>query len=152
MTVRAWFTISALVVVALAAAFAFRIFAADTVIPEIRVRAGDIALEGGLATACWPEEGGKRVCETGKKAPRESGPIPPSGTLRVAAAYPIQPTRGSLRIRIAGSGEDVLKTAWKRRVPYKLRAGRYVLTAVANYPEKAFIRYTFRFSVSRSGN
>src|SRR5688572_17925601 len=97
-TVRAWFTISALVLVALAAAFGFRLFASNPA-PEIVVRAGDVRLERKLDTACWPQRSGQVECSEAERAddPRYKA-IPSSGTLRILVAYPVQPTDGSIWI------------------------------------------------------
>lgn len=149
MTVRAWFTISALVLVALAAAFVFRLFAPNNP-PGILVRSGDVRLQGRLDEACWPGRNGELNCERPESTALPSPEVVPAkGTLRIVVAYPAQPDVGEIRI----DGPDPTRVGdWRNHLRYDLEPGTYMLTAEARYPERAFVRYVFRFRVTRSGS
>lgn len=149
MTVRAWFTISALVLAALAAAFIFRLFQPMRA-PEMRLRAGDTTLEGSMDEACWIGRNGERSCEGGSNDGAKSASIPPRGEFRLIVLYPVQPETGEIRIDGPDGRGEAQK--WRSELPYELEPGRYTLTARADYPERSFIRYVFRFTVTRSGD
>ncbi len=152
MTVRAWFTISALVLVALAAAFGFRLFASNPA-PEIVVRAGDVRIEGKRVRACWPQRSGRVECSGAESSDDVRYPaIASSGSLRILVAYPVQPTDGSIRITDRDSGSTILQEEWTRSLHYDLDPARYVLRVSAPYPEGARVIYNFFFSVRRSGS
>lgn len=152
MTVRAWFTISALVLAALAAAFMLQLFRPVRP-PEILVRAGEQRLDGGLVEACWPQRNGELRCQQ----PDERGStqtIPGNGSLRIVLASPAQPQEGWIRIEDAG-GRDVLETdEWKRTVRYDLGPGTYTMLVQAGRtgPKNAYVRYLFPVRVTRSGS
>jgi hypothetical protein len=147
-TVRAWFTISALVLAALAAAFVFRLFAPINA-PGMLVRSGDVRLQGRLEESCWPARDGELQCEEGRSASSPaSETVPAKGTFRIVVAYPAQPEDGEIRI----DGPDPTRIRdWRNPLRYDLEPGTYTLTAQAQYPERAFVRYVFRFRVTRSG-
>lgn len=147
MTVRAWFTISALVLAALAAAFVFRLFA-PVPAPEVVARAGEVRLDGEMRETCWPQRGGDVRCRRGDADPR-GGTLPGRGTLRMIVTFPTQPEDGYVSIT---GPEDLRVDGWRRNVAYDLPPGDYEMTAQATYPGDAFVRYAFRFSVSRSGS
>lgn len=153
MTVRAWFTISALVLAALAAAFIFRLFA-PVPAPEIIVRAGDERLGGMLVRACWPQRTGEIECrdEPDRSDDIRRERIPSSGDLQISIAYPAPPESGSLTITTEPSDRVVLTRDWTSTLSYDLEPGSYVLRAVARYPEEASVTYDFLFSVIRSGS
>jgi len=147
-TVRAWFTISALVLAALAAAFVFRLFAPITA-PGILVRSGDVRLNGRLDDACWPGRHGELRCERAESTSPSAVVVPADGRFRIVVAYPVQPEVGEIRI---DGPERVRIGDWRNPLPYNLEPGTYTLTAEARYPERAFVRYVFRFRVTRSGS
>lgn len=149
MTVRAWFTISALVLAALATAFVFRLFAPINA-PGILVRSGDVRLHGKLDESCWPGRNRELRCER-----EDAGSVPATevvaakGAFRIVVAYPAQPDDGEIRI----DGPDPVHIDdWRNPLRYDLEPGTYTLSARANYPERAFVRYVFRFRVTRSGS
>ena len=150
MTVRAWFTISALVLAALAAAFAFRLFA-PTPVPEIIVRVGDRRIEGALERFCWPQRNALR-CGDGEEREPEAATIPPSGSFRFVVTSPAQPREGSITLTDARTGRRVLGRGWTRTLRYELGPGRYTLDVTAGDTGGAFVDYTFELIVTRSGS
>jgi hypothetical protein len=145
-TVRTWFTISVLVLVALSAAVVVR-FLAPVDPPPIFVRSGESRLVGSLDKGCWPQRGGDLRCEEGGDGERpRAGTIPREGKLRVVVAYPAQPEDGRIRI-VRFPSREVLDEEWSESIDYKFEAGTYVMSADARYPEKAYTRYVFRFRV-----
>lgn len=138
--------------VALAVAFGFRLFASNPA-PEIVVRGGEVRLEGRRVRACWPQRSGQVECSGAESFDDVRYPaIASSGTLRILVAYPVQPTDGSIRITDRDSGTTSLEQEWTRSLRYDLDPGRYVLRASAPYPEGARVIYDFFFSVRRSGS
>jgi hypothetical protein len=133
------------VLVALSTAVVLR-FLAPVDPPPIFVRSGETRLVGVLDKGCWPQRGGDLRCQEGPDERPRSGTLASSGKLRVVAAYPAQPDDGTIRIERA-SGKGVLDEEWDESIDYELKAGSYVLTADARYPEKAYTRYVFRFRV-----
>src|SRR4051812_27322493 len=131
MTVRSWFTISTVVVVALFVAVALKLVAPASP-PAIVARDTDTHLPGSLQSACWPQNSGHNRCTHGGKPPKDSAILPRNDKIRVVVAYPIQPKDGT--IRIVRSGRTVLRTKWSRYVSYELESGRYSLIADAKYP------------------
>ncbi len=150
MTVRTWFTISALVLAALAAAFVFRLFATIPA-PEIVVRVGDDRIEGSVAAYCWPQRTGLKCDDQDPHATRTHR-IPASGSMRFIVTYPVQPDEGRVTIRDAETGESVLTRDWTGRLRYELPAGRYTIDARADYPDEAYVRYVFAVTTTRSGS
>jgi hypothetical protein len=150
-TVRAWLTISALVLVALFGAVAYQ-FLRPVTAPGIIVNAGNEPLAGRLVESCWPQRNGDLKCEQGDDGDAETLSIPASGELRSVVAYPAQPEEGSIRIISRDSGETVLRSGWDRSITYELDPGLYFVDVEARYPERAFVRYRFGFlRVTRSG-
>jgi hypothetical protein len=146
-TVKAWFTISALVLVALAAAVVIR-FLAPVDPPPIFVRSGAVRLVGVLDEGCWPQRGSDLRCKEGPDERPQTGTLPAEGKLRVVVAYPAQPDDGSGTITITdSSGDEVLDEKWDESIDYELESGSYTMTADARYPAEAFVRYVFRFRV-----
>ncbi len=146
MTVRAWFTISALCLLALGAAAATRFFAPIEP-PELMARVADQRLHGVHAGSCWPQRNGSPRCETTDGEHPEAPTIPPGGSIRIVSLYPVQPDRGSVRVVETGSGEAVLRETWTDRLSYELDPGRYRLEVEARYGENAYVRYAFGFTV-----
>lgn len=147
MSVRTWFTLSALVLVALGIAFAVRIFS-PVGAPEILASAGDVSLEGYELASCWPQRGGEARCRTTERD--DDGPyttIPSTGTLRILAAFPVQPDDGSV-IVTDGSGQPVIVSSWTREIDYDLDTGSYELLAEGRYTDGGNVTYRFFFSVS----
>lgn len=150
MTVRAWFTISALVLGALAAAFAFRLFAAIPA-PEMIVRVGRERIDGVGVAYCWPQRSGLE-CKQDDADPGRAEDIPGSGSMRFILTYPVQPEEGRLTVRDAETGEAVLRSEWTDRLRYELPPGRYTIDARADYPDGAYVRYVFAVTTTRSGS
>ncbi len=133
---------------ALAAAFVFRLFAPVTA-PAILVRSGEVRLEGRLVDVCWPGRDGELRCEKAESSTTSAPEVPAKGTFRIVVAYPAQPENGEIRI----NGPSRVRIGdWRNPLPYDLDPGTYTLTAEAKYPERAFVRYVFRFRVTRSGS
>lgn len=152
MTVRAWFTISALMLLALTAAVLFQ-FLRPVPAPEILMHVGDTRIEGSLDRYCWPQRGGDLRCAGGGGGEAETQPIPASSTFRLVVAYPAQPEEGTVRVVSRDTGETVLRRDWARSVPYELEPGTYFVEAEARYPADAVVRYRFAFlTVTRSGS
>lgn len=146
MTVRAWITISVVLLVALTVA-TVAFFLRPSRPPELLASVPDARLEGSLVASCWPQRGGGLGC-TEERPPAEQEPpvIPRAGDIRVIAAFPIQPEDGSARIVDAGTGrEEASVDGWKERIAYELPPGRWRLEAEARYPEGAYVRYSFPF-------
>ena len=150
MTVRTWFTISALVLLALAGAFAFRLFASIPA-PEMIVRVGDARLDGALVASCWPQRTGLK-CTEDDAEPKGAADVPPSGRMRFIVTYPVQPEEGRITIRDAETGEAVVRSKWTQRLSYNVPAGRYTIDARGDYPDGAYIRYVFAVTTTRSGS
>lgn len=148
MTVRAWFTITAIALALLSAAFVYRFFFQPVSPPQILVTTPDARLPGAYAGSCWPQRGDELRCEEpADPDPGESATITGSGTMRVIAAFPVQPDRGRLVIVDARSGREVLSERWTDRLAYDVPSGTYRLEAEARYPADAFVRYVFAFRV-----
>jgi hypothetical protein len=144
MTVRAWFTISTVVLVALVAAVVLKL-TAPTPPPAIVARVGDTRLPGALYVSCWPQRSGNAKCQEPTGSPKGDVTIPRRGTLRVVVAYPVQPKRGN--VRIYTGGRTTLRSEWKRSITYELEPGRYQMLALALYPNASQVQYIFRFRV-----
>jgi hypothetical protein len=157
-TVRAWFTISAIVVAALIVAVAVRFFVpGSSGPPEIVARVGDVRLDGELLRFCWPQRDGEVRCEQHFGDDGEARTtIPPSGRMRIFVQYPVQPKRGSILI-YSGRGVD-LRHKWTNDLRYSLRPGRYTLTVEVSYDPaehsatRPEIAYEFPVMVTRSGS
>jgi hypothetical protein len=145
MTVRTWFTLSALAIVALFAASAYFFLFRTIPVPEIVAGVGDIRIEGAMRETCWPQRG-ELECETGDEEVAEVE-IPPSGEMRFVVLFPTQPDDGTIRITDE-RGLSVLETEWTREVSYTLESGTYNLEVAASYPEEASLLYAFRLIVS----
>jgi len=142
MTVRAWFTISAVAMVALFAAVALRL-AAPTSAPAIVARVGSIRLPGALESECWPQRSGKTRCAHSSKTVKGAAALKRRGRIRVVVEYPVQPKDGYVQL---SRGNHVLfRHKWSRTVSYEVDPGTYELTASAEYSKDAQIRYVFRF-------
>jgi hypothetical protein len=152
MTVRAWFTISAVALAALPAAFAVQILR-PVPPPEILVRVGEQRLDGALESACWPQRNGQLRCTKGdEKSSREE--IPDEGSLRVVLASPAQPQDGFLRIEDSRGKTIVDADEWERTVDYELDPGEHTITIQAGRsgPNQGYVRYVFAVNVTRSGS
>lgn len=146
MTVRAWFTISGVVIVALAIAFVVR-FTSPVKAPQILASAGPVRLDGAYRGSCWPQPRGANRCERDPRPRLASGPrLPRTGTIRVVSDFPVQPASGTLVVR--REGQTALEQAWDDKLPYTLDPGRYVLRADARYPRGGYVRYDFAFVVA----
>ena len=150
MSVRAWFVISALVLVALAVAFVLRFFA-PVPAPEIVARAGAIRLAGHKTAECWPQRDGNLRCRNYKPDSDQRTRLRGSGTIHVAVAFPARPEGGSLTLT-AQDGTTVVTTTWKETLDYRAPPGSYHLRALATYPEGAKVDYVFPITVTSSGS
>ncbi len=148
MTVRTWFTISALVVAALTGAFVYRLLQ-PLAFPEVILRSGDVRIEGDLAASCWPKRGPELRCTRKDAEPASRSTIPSAGTFRFIVTFPAQPEDGEIRI----DGPTRLKLDdWRQSLAYELAPGSYTLRARGEYPNDAYVSYLFRFRVTRSGS
>ena len=150
MSVRAWFTISALVLIVLAAAFVFRFFA-PVPAPEIVARVGGIRLTGQRVADCWPQRSGDLRCAKFKTKFAKAVRLRGKGTMHVVVAYPVQPPGGTLTLT-KRDGTVVLTMKWTEALPYDLAAGDYALRADAAYPKGAYVNYYFALTVTSSGS
>ena len=150
MSVRAWFTISAVVLVVLSAAFVFRFFA-PVPAPAIVARVGSIRLAGERSSDCWPQRGGDLRCRKRTPRWRPSSRLREKGTIHVLVAYPVQPRAGSLQI-VRRNGEAVASSGWTESLAYNLAPGEYALQAVAEYPKGARVGFYFPITVTTSGS
>lgn len=149
MTVRTWFTISAIALVALAVAVGIRFFAVPVAAPETTVRSGDIRLDGRTTKSCWPQRSGDLRCTSGDDQP-DVTPIERKGTLRLFVRFVGQPEKGDGTITITDSdGDRVLRKSWDDAVKYDLDPGTYTLRTHAEYPPKAYVDSVFRLRVER---
>jgi hypothetical protein len=150
MSVRAWFTISALVLVVLAVAFVLRFFA-PVPAPEVVGRVGSIRLTGQRVSACWPQRNGRLRCE--RHAFRWQRPVTlrGSGTIHLVVAYPVQPPAGSVRIE-RRDRTIVTASKWTESFAYRLQPGEYVVRAMAAYPHSAMTNYAFAVKVTSAGS
>lgn len=147
MTVRAWFTISAVALGVLAVAFALR-FSSPAKAPRLFASVGATRLEAAYRGSCWPQPGGRLRCERDPGRKPADGPrITGRGTLRVVADYPVQPTGGTIMVSRAGARDPVIRSDWENRLPYELDPGAYVMRADARYPPRGYVRYDFAFVV-----
>ena len=149
MTVRAWFTISAVLLVVLSLAVLYQ-FTRPIAPPEILVTSGAVRLDGRTAEACWPQRDGKLDCSTAD-ATDERMTVKAKGTFRLVVAYPAQPEDGQIEIA-RGRRTLVSEDDWTRAVRYDLEPGDYTLSVQARYPADAFVHQVFPFRVTRSGN
>ena len=139
---RTWFTISAVLVLALIAAVALKL-SVPSGPPTIVARVGDIRLNGALQESCWTDGPGKKQCTTPETRPGEAVTIPGKGTLRIVVAYPSQPSKGT--IVVSQGSKVVFSNKWRQNTRYELRPGRYELVANAEYPRGVHIEYAFAF-------
>lgn len=142
MSVRAWFTISAAVLVLLGGAVVYRLLA-PVPTPEILGRSGDVRLEGQHLASCWPQRGGPLRCRESRGSP-ELTDVAGRGTLRFLVAYPAEPEEWQITVardRRTALVED------EARFTYDLEPGRYDVDVQARYPEDAFVQYRFAFRV-----
>ncbi len=142
MTVRTWFTISAICVIALFASVLLKLTAPVNA-PSIVARVGEIRLHGDRESACWPN--GKKTKCVGRTSGAAVITVPGKSTMRVVVAYPLQPTakQGTIEIR---QGENVVLTrSWHENTSYDLAPGSYELVAKATYRPNAHVEYSFPF-------
>lgn len=151
MSVRAWFTISALALFFLAVAFAFQIYGPVRP-PAIVARAGTVRLEGTLVKACWPQRNGHAKCVATKRPRVIDRTVPGAGTLRIVVAYPFKPKSGTIRITSRDGTTVVFSGALMQDVPYRLQPGAYTLEADAQYGEGTYVVYDFGLRVTSSGS
>lgn len=145
MSVKAWFTISALILVALSVAVVVRLLAPAPQ-PEILARVGEARLAGTLVSSCWPQRGGEIRCSDAGETEVPERRIPGSGELELTA-YPVEPTEGDVTIRTL-DGDVVFEGAWDDEIDYDLEAGTYEMTVEARYTDEAKVTYLFRLVVS----
>jgi hypothetical protein len=141
-TVRTWFTISAIVVIALFGAVALKL-TAPVDAPSIVARVGEIRLQGQRIAACWPD--GKKTKCTGRGAAPAPVTIPHHGTLRIVVAYPLQPKQGTIEVR--DGSHAVFTHPWRENTTYDLPPGSYELLATARYKTNAHVEYRFALHV-----
>ena len=149
MTVRTWFTISALVCVALAGAVVYQ-FLRPLKPPEILVTVGNVRLDGRIVEVCWPQRSGELDCGYEDRND-ERRVVPSKGKFRLVVAYPAQPQDGQITL---SRGRRPLKSRdrWDREISYDLPPGDYSLEVQARYLEDAFLHYVFPLTVTRSGS
>lgn len=145
MTVRAWLTISAVVLVVLGAAAAWR-FLQPVEPPAVLARAGDVRLEGTFDGGCWPQRGDELRCHEAERAAAETARVAGDGSFSIVVAFPAQPDEGYVQIGERG-GRRLQRAEWTRRLPYRLAPGLYELVAEARYGAGAYVRYRFPFRV-----
>ena len=145
MSVRAWFTISAVVLVVLTAAFALRFFA-PVPAPAIVARVGGIRLVGQATADCWPQRNARLRCHRRSSSWTRPARLRGKGTIHIVVAYPIQPRAGSLVI-LRRDGATVTTSGWRESLAYDLQPGEYALQAVAEYPKGARVAYYFPITV-----
>lgn len=171
MTVRAWFTISAVALVLLAAAFVYWL-RAPIPSPAILARVGSIRLDGQRIAACWPQRSGALRCEDPEPTRPKVTELRPRGTLSFTFAAPVRPDEGQVVIarQPAPNGSVdagacltdtpsheafgrmctvLFEREWKRTVRYDLDPGTYVMDVQAGASDGAHVRYSFRFKVTR---
>lgn len=149
MSVRAWFTISAAVLLLLGGAFVLRLFSPIQP-PAILARASDEELDGVYVRSCWHQRRGNLSCQAADGAglpASDTTVIDRRGKMRIVAAYPVQPKEGTLEIETE-KGKTVIEAPWLRELNYSLEPGIYVLTAEAKYGRGAYVRYVFRLRVA----
>jgi hypothetical protein len=150
MSVRTWFSISALVLVVLAIAFVLRFFA-PVPAPEIVARVGSIRVAGQRVADCWPQRDGKVRCETRSVEWKNPSRLRGKSTIHVVVAYPVQPQAGSLALATR-DGHTIVTSKWTDSLPYDLPAGDYSLRVRADYPNGAYVDYAFPLTVTTSGS
>ena len=144
MTVRTWFTLSAVVVIALFGAVALKLTAPVNA-PTIVARAGELRLHGRRISACWPNGRGKEKCTGAENTAPDVATLSRRGTLRVVVAYPLQPKQGYIEVR---SGDRVVfKRPWSENTDYNVPSGNYELVAYAKYAKSSHLEYAFGFRV-----
>lgn len=148
-TVRTWFTISALVLVALAVAAVVRIVS-PLPAPRLLATASGRPLEGAPVASCWPQRSGDLRClRSDDGPPADATPVPADGRLRIIADFPVQPVEGVIRLVDTATDEAVIDGAFTDRIDYDLQPGRYLLRVEARWGEGAFVRYAFALAVPR---
>jgi hypothetical protein len=150
MSVRAWFSISAAVLVVLIVAFVFRFFA-PVPAPEIVARVGGIRLTGQRDRDCWPQRNGDLRCAKFKTTWTKPARLHGTGTMHVVVTYPVQPPDGMLTFT-KRDGTVVLTKKWTETVPYDLPPGSYALRADASYPKGAYVKFYFALTVTSAGS
>ncbi|HVE91771.1 MAG TPA: hypothetical protein VNE62_05680 [Actinomycetota bacterium] len=145
MTVKAWMTISAVVLLLLTGTAAYR-FLAPLRPPDLLATAGDTRLKESARAFCWPERsGGRSNCDREHRETVRAPALPRSGRIRVVAAYPVSPRSGYVELKHQGG--DVVRrvNAWDEPLEFDLEPGRYELVAEARYSRTAFVRYSYSF-------
>jgi hypothetical protein len=150
MSVRAWFTISAAVLVVLVFAFVFRFFA-PVPAPDIVARVGSIRVAGQRVSDCWPQRNGGLRCAKFKTRWTKPARLRGTGTMHVVVAYPVQPPDGTI-VFTKRDGTVVLSKKWADPLPYRLAPGDYIMRADAQYQRGAHIEYYFPLTVTVSGS
>jgi hypothetical protein len=148
MTVRAWVTISVVVLVVLTGATVYQ-FTRPLPAPPVLVRSGDVRLEGRNVISCWPQRNERLRC-AGSDAELGARTVPSKGTFHLIVAYPVQPSKGQISLA-RGRKTLLYRDEWVRTLRYDLDPGEYTLDVQAGYPADARLHYIFDFKVTRSG-
>lgn len=150
MTVRTWFTISAIALIAMSLAAYFRLTTPSPP-PEILARSGDARLHGYLGSACWPRRGGKIACERHGTPKLVTAHVRTEATIQLAA-FPVEPKSGRIDVTDSSGATVFSKNGWTRTLRMDLKDGRYVLRVDARYTSRTYVSWLFPFSVTRSGS
>lgn len=142
MSVRAWLTISAVLLIVLGFSAAIRFFSPLSP-PDIVVTTSDARLEGYQQASCWPQRAGDLLCEETNEA--EVGPqtIDAQGDLLVVVVYPSTPAKGAVKFKNAAGEIAFETTEWARNVPYNVPPGDYTVEVEANYAQGAYVRWDY---------
>lgn len=155
MTVRAWFTISAVALVALGIAFALRVFSplgAPELLVTVEGTADSVRLPGVHEESCWVQRDDELRCvDPDPQLPGDPPSVPRTGRMRIVAAFPVQPDEGTVRVVERSSGRVAFESELDDRIDYELAPGRYVLRVEARYPDDAFVRYAYPLRVEGAG-
>jgi len=145
MTVRTWFTISALVLLALIAAIVFKLFVPVSP-PKILARSGSARIPGVLKVACWPQRSGDPRCTKGPDQTPEPTALRGKGRVRFVVAYPAEPQHVTVTSHVPGRAEAITRRD-RSYIAYS-KSGLYTVLVNAQYPGNAYVTYYFRFSVT----
>jgi hypothetical protein len=148
-TVRTWFTISALALIAMSLAAYYRL-TTPAPPPEIFARAGAARIVGARQAVCWPRRGGKIGCERRSALEPRIVNISPDARIQLSA-FPVEPLQATIAIDSVKPGTNIRLNQWKRTLP-RLHPGGYRLRVHAVYTKRTFVDYVFALRVTRSGS
>lgn len=142
MTVRAWFSISAALLIVLGISVAYRFFSPLRP-PEVVVTTSEGKLNGSPVDGCWPQRGGDLRCEKGPVPDSNHQRIPSSDELLLVVVFPSIPVDGTVTFTDQ-NGKTVFESkGWERTLGYSVPKGKYTLGVRAEFNEGAYLEWAY---------